>query len=218
MKPSTLPQQSQEQPLLGVDSNRLWGSSIRLSKTPANPYNSDISTYQTVEIMKRLAKASASSPTIAAAILSATDNNPQSVPSIRALARCIFYWVKGHVLFTEDEVLLYRGLGIEKVDKELLIVPEALLAMPVPMGDCDDFSLLTASLLLGCSIPCSYVTIAADEETPEKFSHIYVKVYLTDEVDNTNGRARELALDCSHGSYPGWEYQGAFRKQEWFIL
>jgi transglutaminase-like putative cysteine protease len=217
MKPSPLPQQSQEVPLLGVDASTIWGSSIRLAKTPANPYNTDISTYQTVEIMKRLAKASAYSPSIIAAILSATGGIPQSIPSIRALARCLFYWVKGHVLFTEDEVLMYRGLGIERVDKELLIVPDALLSMPTPMGDCDDFSLLTASLLLGCGVPCSYVTIAADEETPEKFSHIYVKAYLTDEVGTIEGKPRELALDCSHGAYPGWEYQGAFRKQEWFI-
>lgn len=197
--------------LLGV----IWKQDFHISHTPANPFNTDISTYQTIQLMIRLAKVSAHSPLVHSAILTATQGiSPSNLPT-RALARAIFYWVNGNVQFVEDETLLYKGLGIDRVDKELLISPEIMLGMPVPMGDCDDFSLLTASMLLAAGIPCSYLTIAADEKAPEKFSHVYVKAYLVDEM--VEGKARELVLDCSHGSYPGWEYQGALRKQEWFI-
>lgn len=183
---------------------------IHISRTLSNPLNSDISTHQTVELMSRLAKASSTSAIVHAALLSATDT--LSIPATsRALARAIFCWIKGHVVFQEDEALIWQGLGIADVDKELLIPPDVLLRMPTPMGDCDDFSLLGASMLLAAGLPCSFITVAADPEEPDKFSHIYLKVYLLDE--NMQG----LMFDSSHGSYLGWEFQGWFRKEEWRV-
>ena len=213
--PDTKPSPCQPQPLLGSLLAYIWPASYHINRTPANPIDSDISTQQTVEMMIRLAKVSSHSPLVQAAILSATDGILPSNLQPITLARAIFYFVKGHIHFTEDEELIYKGLGIDRVDKELLITPDVLLAMPYPMGDCDDFSLLTASMLLAGGVPCSFVTIAADPETPEKFSHIYVRAYL---ISEGQGLGNSVAMDCSHGSYLGWEYQGAFRRQEWLIL
>lgn len=203
-------QQSNLGSLLGV----MWNQPISIHRTPANPINTDISTSQTVSIIKQLAIASSKSAIVLSALHSATNNLSVGTTKQRVIARAIFYWIKSHVRFTEDEVLIWQGLGIDRLDKELLIPPITLLNMKEPMGDCDDFSLLGASLLLAGGIPCSLITIAADTEDPEKFSHIYLKAYYMDEPQDT----REQILDISHGSYPGWEYKAYTRKAEWYIV
>lgn len=197
-----------ELPVLGI-----WGIPVSTIRTPANPLNSDISTEQTVEILIRLARASARSAIIHAvceSILSSCQSlSPNLPPDNKLLASQTFYWVKSHIQFVEDETLMRYGLGETELDKELLIPPITLLNMPQPMGDCDDFSLLTASILLAFGIHCSFITIAADPEDVEKFSHIYIKAYM----DGDNG----IYLDTSHGAYPGWEANIYTRKQEWLI-
>jgi transglutaminase-like putative cysteine protease len=133
--------------------------------------------------------------------------------SQRDIACAIFHWVRGTIRFVEDESLLYEEFGIqpENLDKELLIVPPVLLSMPVPMGDCDDFSLLTASMLLAAGIQPYYVTVAADAAEPRRFSHIYICAYLADE-------GRYLCLDPGNrlnAIPPGWEAEKVTRKAIW---
>jgi len=119
------------------------------------------------------------------------------------------------VQFIEDEQLLYEELGVmpAHLDKELLIIPPVLLAMPQPMGDCDDFSLLMASMALAAGIQPYFVTVAANQTQPRKFSHIYVCVYLEDEDDH-------LCLDAGNryaNIPPGWESDNVMRKAIWPI-
>ena len=54
--------------------------------------------------------------------------------------------------------------------------------MPAPAGDCDDFSMLTAALLEASGIPWEFVTVAADRDSPGRFSHVYVRA-LVEEAD-----------------------------------
>lgn len=214
-KPSTISSESNLGSLLGV----IWPESgIHINRTPADPLNSDISTMQTVELMSRLAKLSSQSPIIKYALSLALSELPQGSNS-RTIARAIYQWIKANIQFSEDEALIWQGLGISQVDKELLIPPDTLLRMPTPMGDCDDFSLLGASMLLAAGIPCSFITVAADPNDPDKFSHIYLKAYMFDEPNIIDGVAIpiELCFDASHGSYLGWEFQGYTRKEEWKI-
>jgi transglutaminase-like putative cysteine protease len=117
--------------------------------------------------------------------------------------RAIYWYVKRHLTFCSDESLLAAQFGLGP-DKELLISPLVLLQMPTPMGDCDDYSLLLASLLKALLVPVKFVSVAVDEAEPWRFSHVYVKAM----VDGG-----WLALDASHGSYPGWEYGGKVFKQ-----
>jgi hypothetical protein len=119
------------------------------------------------------------------------------------------------VRFIEDETLLYAQLGVspEHLDKELLIVPPTLMAMPEPMGDCDDFSLLAACMLLNAGMRLYFVTVAADKDLPWKFSHIYVCVRLEDEDDF-------MCLDAGNrllGVEPGWEAGNVTRKAVWAV-
>jgi len=111
---------------------------------------------------------------------------------------------------------LYDELGIppEDLDKELLIIPPVLLRMPVPMGDCDDFSLLIACMALEAGIRPYFVTVAADKTEPQRFSHIYICVRLEDE-------GRHMCLDAGNRLMaipPGWEpTTNISRKAIWAI-
>ena len=133
----------------------------------------------------------------------------------RDQACAIFHWVRGNIRFVEDEQLLYEELGVhpQELDKELLLVPPVLLRMPEPRGDCDDFSLLIASMALAAGIRPYWVTVAVDAAEPQRFSHIYVCVQLADENAH-------LCLDAGNrlqGVPPGWEPSKVARKAIWSV-
>lgn len=187
-----------------------WGTQINLNRVATNPNDSDVSTADTVHQMIALVRSCAYSPQITAIVNTLLRSLPQN-PTNRDLVRAIYWFVKRTVKFTEDEDTLYNQLGYKDVHQELLIHPLVLLAMPQPSGDCDDFSMLCATLLVGSQIPCAFVTICADKSEPWRWSHVYVQAYLNDEK-------RWVTLDCSHGSQLGWEYsKEVFRKAIWKI-
>ena len=130
----------------------------------------------------------------------------------------VFWHVKQLIRFQHDEVtakplesrLLKMGLGYPVV--EVLIRPVDMLTWredtgQQQVGDCDDYAMLTAALLRAHGIRSSFVTAAADPRIPGQFSHVYVAAY------PESGR---IALDTSHGSYPGWEVsEHVTRREEW---
>lgn len=190
----------------------IWGNSVAVLSTRTNRYNSDVSTAATIRVMQGLAHRHSQHPSVMAAVGHALSGG---VSSQRDVACAIFYWVRTNVRFVEDETLLYEELGVplEDLDKELLIVPPVLLAMPNPQGDCDDFSLLLASMLLCAGIKPYFVTVAADPLEPQKFSHIYICAELADE----NSR---LCLDAGNRMSmvpPGWESGKVTRKAVWSV-
>jgi transglutaminase-like putative cysteine protease len=124
------------------------------------------------------------------------------------LIRAIFWYVKRKIRFRLDEDIVYNELGEQDWNQELLIDPGLMLSMPNPEGDCDDFSLLCASMLCAAHIKCTYVTIAADPEMPQRFSHIYVAAYV---------KSCRVPMDCSHGNLLGWETGKVYRKVEWDV-
>jgi transglutaminase-like putative cysteine protease len=119
----------------------------------------------------------------------------------------IWYWVKSHVTFTQDETLT-RQLLNEADHWELLISPPVLLRMPRMEGDCDDFTMLICALAQALTIPCRIVTIACDRKRPGEYSHVF---------PIAAGAARWIPLDASHGSYPGWKVprRDVTRSTEW---
>jgi transglutaminase-like putative cysteine protease len=194
-------------------SNTAWGRPVILHRLRTNPRDSDKSVADTLAIMRHQARVHAGDPAVVSATWQACSRLRPGA-SQRDIACALFHWIRGTVHFVEDEVLLHYAMG-ETIDKELLIVPPVLLSMPVPMGDCDDFSLLTASMALAAGLRPYYVTIAVDpEEDPRKFSHIYTCVRLDDE----NGF---LVLDAGNrlsSIPPGWEAsKGVTRKAIWAI-
>ena len=185
-----------------------WGIPITVNAVPTNPINTDISTRDTVQQMIAIARISSHSPQVASVVDSLLRSLPKN-PATLDLVRAIFWWIKNHISFVEDEEILGQQLGYKDVNQELLIPPDTLLSMPTPMGDCDDFAMLAASFMLACSVPVWFVTVAVDPEQPGRFSHIYCKVM----VDNS-----PIAFDASHGAMLGWETkQNVFRRMEWLV-
>lgn len=189
-----------------------WGQPITLDVRQTDPMDTDVSTVQTLEQMKSLAIESATSPLIAHVVNTCLINTAKKNPTNREIARAIWWWVKSHVQFERDENILARELGYEKdPNQELLIMPTTLIMMPQPMGDCDDFSMLTGALCVCAGIPYWYVAIAEDEREPERFSHVYGKCYLVSERQFMN-------MDVSFGTVPGWETNRTqFRRLECFV-
>lgn len=188
-----------------------WGQAVSLDVRATDPTNTDKSTVDTIQQMITLAKYSSRNVYLHSVVNDLIANLPAHHTN-RDLARAIWWWVKKSVKFVEDEAILAQQLGYEKdPNQELLIPPEVLLGMDEPQGDCDDFSMLTASLLLVASIPCWFVTIAVDQDQPWRFSHVFVVAYLGDE-------GGKMTMDVSHGGVPGWETQKTvYRRMEWLV-
>jgi len=120
--------------------------------------------------------------------------------------RAIYNWVHESFYFVNDPVT-----------KEALRPTRDLLQMLA--GDCDDINANVLPALLGTiGYETRFVTIAADPETPDSFTHIYVEVFVNGKwfpLDAANPgaqfgvappnffrRAWWSTTDDSHGDYP----------------
>ncbi len=131
----------------------------------------------------------------------------------QAIIERAFDTVRGAIQFQQDET---SGAGLGEwcpADLvEFIVRPVDMcryIDQGIAIGDCDDFSMLCAALLLTQGIPSKFCTVAADGRAPDQFSHVYCVAYLDGE---------RIPLDASHGSYPGWEVdqeRQITRKGEW---
>lgn len=191
----------------------MWTIPVSITETRTTPNDNHQSTIDTLRVMQSLARDAATSPAITRVVDSLIDKLRSNNPSKLELARLIYYWVKDRVRFKEDEqTALEIGYSHQwmrhRFGIDLLIHPVALLSMRSPMGDCDDFSMLIAALLVAANIPCVFEVIAANEREPLDWSHVYV-------LANVNGGW--LPMDASHGTVLGWETRTRFREMEWSI-
>ena len=192
----------------------IWGGPIAVRSRRTDPWSSDISTADTIGILRSLVRQYARDASVYLANFQALSALSPAA-SQRDIACAIFHWVRSRVRFIEDEQVMYEQLGVapDELDKELLIVPPTLLSMPQPMGDCDDFALLIACQLACAGIQSYFVTVAADATDPKKFSHIYNCARLEDE-------GAYLCLDAGNRMAavpPGWEIQKPMRKAIWTV-
>jgi hypothetical protein len=166
----------------------------------------------TISLMTRYVCEDSRNPTV---IKDAATVAPPGVDPIEA----VFWHVKQLIRFQHDERTAEPlSSRLSKMGLADIPVVEVLIR-PVDMvtwredtgqrqvGDCDDYAMLTAALLMAHGIRSSFVTAAADPRIPGQFSHVYVAAY--------PGSGR-IALDTSHGQYPGWEVsENVTRRQEW---
>ncbi len=164
--------------------------------------NDEMQTAATLQTMAALTREDSTSPAIQA--IAAQIATTATTASQKAAA--VFAWVKSRVQFVSDESLV-SGLLDRAEEREVLIRPVDLLAMNQPRGDCDDFSMLTAALLLALGVPAFFKTVAAGRD-PQTFSHVYV-VALAD--------GQLMPLDTSHGPRAGWEVATAGKSKIWPI-
>lgn len=116
----------------------------------------------------------------------------------------VYNYVRGALRFKRDSELA-QGIEGWGAIVEVLIRPADMLTMRPPEGDCDDFSMLVAALLLAGGVSCSFACVAADPLDPERFSHVYVVAHLA---------GGDVAIDASHGPVFGWEAPNNLGKRQ----
>lgn len=122
-----------------------------------------------------------------------------------AYVEACYAFVHRFMTFREDHVSFAAKFGQDGSNVEFLQAPSWLLAQTEPMGDCDCYCMLLATLLTIKGVPCSFAVIS-QPDSPDSFSHVYVVAY----PDYLN----RVALDASHGQYVGWEYPNTVRYYE----
>lgn len=163
----------------------------------------DVQVEQTIALMVRYTLEDAANTILHEAVRHARQAHPT-----RDLISAIYWWVKDRLRFVRDEVTaasLPAAIAGDVV--EALIRPVDLLRS-YGAGDCDDYSMLLASMLTAAGIRCEFVTVAADPTARDRYSHVYVAAYAP----------RRVALDASHGSGPGWEVPNRFGKMRHWPL
>ena len=123
---------------------------------------------------------------------------------------CVWELVSKLIVFRSDEkTAADAGVDFGGDVVEVLIRPVDIIAADYKVGDCDDFTMLAACLLVCAGVKVQAVTIAAEADAPNTFSHVYLAAY-----PKVGGRT---PLDCSHGKRAGWESPRIYRIQEWEI-
>lgn len=203
-------------------------SHTRVGTIQTNPLSNDQSTADTIAQMRLLIMESVYSHELTWAANQVLQHIAKATPTELDLIRGAYWWVKHHLRFSLDENMLIGDLGYQDLGtgKDLLISPRVMVQhiqhsynhnrnhnhnQPSPSGDCDDFSMLLAALLIRLGVMWVYFcTVAADKWEPDNYSHVYVKVVTQD--------GSVVALDASHGQYPGWETGNVYKSAVWPIV
>jgi hypothetical protein len=154
-------------------------------------------TEQTITVMRELVDQAAADPGF---VRRAVDIL-RSVPAFDELGEteALFEWVRRNIRFTKDPLT-----------KEKLYPPQELLK--IRAGDCDDISMLLGALLIAVGYPARLVTVSANRNHPQEFSHVYV------EAEVPAGSGRWIAMDPARpGSAFGDEPPVYFRKRAWSL-
>jgi len=119
--------------------------------------NGDAGVSQTIDQMRALVDEALRDPSI----LRTAKDILRGVPAFDDLseAQSLYNWVRSNIRFTKDPV-----------NKETLYPPSELLQ--IRSGDCDDISMLLATLLMAVGYPARLMTVAA---SGDEFSHVYVE-------------------------------------------
>lgn len=169
------------------------------------PPGDDEATAVTIAHMAGYAKQDSLSPIVRRAALEAATDARGDDPA--SIAEAVFRWIQRRIRFQVDQATA-KPVWQDADNTEVLIRPVDLLTMPRPAGDCDDFSMLCASMLRSLGIETSFKTVAADPDAPQLFSHVYVIAHTPQ---------GELPLDTSHGDRPGWEVRSAGKSRLWRV-
>lgn len=161
----------------------------------------DEETAQTVQYMDELAAADAADPSVIAATMEALERAGLDAASPDLEKACAVYW------FLKSTVRYVPTPGTSPLVDQTLITPSALLAMPEPIGDCPQFSMLACAMFRVLCMRSLFVTIAAEKAFPDQWSHIYNTVEVAPDT--------WLPFDSSNGPEPGAEFARPFKRRVW---
>ena len=178
-----------------------FGRVVRILEYDRPMQSDDVETAQTVSYMDELAAADASDPAIVSATAEALEDagiDMSACPMDKAHA--VYWWLKRTIRYVPTP-------GTSPLVDQTLITPCAVLAMPEPIGDCPQFSMLACAMFRVLCMESMFVTIKAEQNFPDLWSHIYntVEVYPN----------QFLPFDSSNGPEPGAEYARPFARKVW---
>lgn len=178
-----------------------FGRAVRISEFDRPMQSDDTETAQTVQIMDQIAAEDANTPQVEAAVSAALDEAGISEQASAYEKACAVYW------WLQRTIRYVPTPGTSIFVDQTLITPCAVLAMPEPIGDCPQFSMLAAAMFRILGMQSMFVTIAADDAAPDQWSHIYntVEVY----------PGQYLPFDSSNGPEPGAEYARPYKRKVW---
>lgn len=170
-----------------------------------------------ISLMRQYVVEDSTSPEIIADVQAAIAAYPYGYPC--PIVDACWRWVKNHIRFQHDQTI---SSPIDELKNNPVI---EVLIRPVDMsniirgggqavGDCDDFSMYLAAMLLCAGVDVAFATVAADPAAPTDYSHVYVVAY----AGAGNGHSMRIPVDASHGKFAGWEVENRFgRRKEWPI-
>jgi hypothetical protein len=161
----------------------------------------EVETAQTVAFMDELAEADAAHRLIIEATHKALSDAGLSLEAAPLDKTIAIYW------FLKRTIRYVPTPGTSPLVDQTLIPPATLLAMPDPEGDCPQFSMLACAMLRVCCIASYFKTIAADDQYPETYTHIYNVVDV--------GHGGLLPFDSSNGPAPGAEFARPGKTRVW---
>jgi transglutaminase-like putative cysteine protease len=179
----------------------LFSGPVRIAEYPRPMLSDEVETAQTVHMMDELADADAAHRLVIEATYRALDEAGRTLESSDYEKAVAVFW------FLKRTIRYVPTPGTSPLVDQTLIPPATLLAMPDPEGDCPQFSMLASAMLRVLCVPCFYKTIAADQDYPDTYSHIYNVVRV--------GAGRFMPFDSSNGPEPGAEYSPAFKRRIW---
>jgi hypothetical protein len=178
-----------------------FGRTVRIAEFDRPMLSDDEETAQTVQYMDELAAADAENPTVIAAAHEALELAGLDTASGDFEKACAVYW------WLKQTIRYVPTPGTSPLVDQTLISPSAVLAMPEPIGDCPQFSMLACAMFRVLCMNSLYVTIAAEEFAPDLWSHIYNTVEV--------GPGTWMPFDSSNGPEPGAEYARPFKRRVW---
>lgn len=118
----------------------------------------DAGTEQTIHLMRHLVDEALSDSNFVRKAIEIV----RSAPAYDDFAevQAIYNWVLANIRFTKDPVT-----------KEKLYPPAELLK--IRAGDCDDISMLIAALGMAVGYNARFITLSANSDSPNEFSHVY---------------------------------------------
>lgn len=137
------------QGLQGVHSSQLVMS---------NPGSSYRCTMQTLHEMRRLVRQSLGTLPVAQAVQQLGDITHTN---LYTLGFRVWNFTQNRLVYIDEP-------------QETLVSPDILLHLRPAYGDCDDFAMVDAVLLLSLNIPAFFVADRAHPEDSNEFSHVYV--------------------------------------------
>jgi Transglutaminase-like superfamily len=154
-------------------------------------------TDQTIKLMRQLVDAALAD---ASFVRKAVDI-VRSVPAYDELGElnALYEWVKSNIRFTKDPLT-----------KEKLYPPQELLK--IRAGDCDDISMLLGAFALALGYPARLITISANPDAPQEFSHVYMQ------AEAPVGSGQWVSMDAARAdSQFGVDPPVYFRKRAWSL-